>query len=153
MAHLLLRLRDLRGRLPLRGDRKDQLLLQRKEEENYIGWIDHFILSLPRLWSQPFLRGALVLLVGGIIIERDLSARGTCCYRNVSASRTFQLLKLERTHTQIHTHTHKNAHICTSIHTYTYFRIHEFTAILSILVHLHRDLPCLLSLGMTFLPQ
>lgn len=39
MAHLLLRLRDLRGRLPLRGDRKDQLLLQRKEEENYIGWI------------------------------------------------------------------------------------------------------------------
>lgn len=39
MAHLLLRLRDLRGKLPLRGDRKDQLLLQRKEEENYIGWI------------------------------------------------------------------------------------------------------------------
>lgn len=39
MAYLLLRLRDLRGRLPLRGDRKDQLLLQRKEEENYIGWI------------------------------------------------------------------------------------------------------------------
>lgn len=38
MVHLLLRLRDLRGRLPLRGDRKDQLLLQRKEEENYIGW-------------------------------------------------------------------------------------------------------------------
>lgn len=39
MAHLLLRLRDLRGKLPLRGDRKDQLLLQRKEEENYIDWI------------------------------------------------------------------------------------------------------------------
>ena len=39
MVHLLLRLRDLRGRLPLRGDRKDQLLLQRKEEEKYIGWI------------------------------------------------------------------------------------------------------------------
>lgn len=39
MAHLLLRLRDLRGRLSLRGGRKDQLLLQRKEEENYIGWI------------------------------------------------------------------------------------------------------------------
>lgn len=39
MAHLLLRLRDLRGRLPLRGDRKDQLLLQRKEEGNYLGWI------------------------------------------------------------------------------------------------------------------
>nr|CCQ43347.1 alternative protein ENPP2 [Homo sapiens] len=39
MAHLLLRLRDLRGKLPLRGDRKDQLLLQRKEEEKYIGWI------------------------------------------------------------------------------------------------------------------
>lgn len=39
MVHLLLRLKDLRGKLPLRGDRKDQLLLQRKEEENYIGWI------------------------------------------------------------------------------------------------------------------
>lgn len=39
MVHLLLRLRDLRGRLPLRGDRKDQLLLQRKDEEKYIGWI------------------------------------------------------------------------------------------------------------------
>lgn len=39
MAHLLLRLRDLRGKLPLRGDRKDQFLLQRKEEGNCIGWI------------------------------------------------------------------------------------------------------------------
>lgn len=39
MPRLLLRLRDLRGKLPLRGDRKDQLLLQRNEEGNYIGWI------------------------------------------------------------------------------------------------------------------
>lgn len=39
IPHLSLRLKDLRGKLPLRGDRKDQLLLQRKEEENYIGWI------------------------------------------------------------------------------------------------------------------
>lgn len=39
MAHLFLRLRDLRGKLPLRGDCKDQLLLQRKEEENYLASI------------------------------------------------------------------------------------------------------------------
>lgn len=40
MAPLLLRLRDLRESSLLRGDRKDQLQLQRKEEEKYIEWIN-----------------------------------------------------------------------------------------------------------------
>lgn len=39
MAPLLLRLRDLRESLLLRGDRKDQLHLQRKGEEKHIEWI------------------------------------------------------------------------------------------------------------------
>lgn len=39
MAPLLLRLRDLRESFLLRGDRKDQLQLQRKEEK-YIEWIN-----------------------------------------------------------------------------------------------------------------
>lgn len=40
MAPLLLRLRDLRESFLLRGDRKDQLQLQRKEEGKYIEWIN-----------------------------------------------------------------------------------------------------------------